>query len=165
MIKDQNQRNRKPSSVMTRPLSSNQSFIDAQKIAAPPRATPVQAAVYLKCGYIDYIPCVPSLCLPHCFLRLPLSLCLLSIFAAHLSRLPTMPRRQRLCELLSEKMTLLLQTNSSCFGSSCCILFREGRRKSGCWLLALKNAPPLRIQGRVRHQTAGPNGTARLMQS
>lgn len=164
MIKDKNQRNRKPSSVMTRPLRSNQSFIDAQKIAPP--ATPVQAAVYLKCGYVDCIPYVPSLCPPHPIaFCISLCLCLLSIFAAHLSRLSTMPRRQRLCKLLSEKMTLLLQTNSSCFGSSCCILFREGRRKSGCWLLALKNAPPLRIQGRVRQQTAGPNGTARLMQS
>lgn len=58
------------------------------------------------------------------------------------------------------------------FGFSCCILFRERmtekwlQRKNLLSLLrALKNAPPLRIQERVSHQTAGPNGTAKLMQS
>lgn len=85
--------------------------------------------------------------------------------------LSPMSHRQPLCEWLSEKITLLLQTNSFFFFSSVLLLYsvQRGRQKRVsseiCLLLALKNAPPLRIQGRVSQQTAGPNGTTRLMQS
>lgn len=58
-----------------------------------------------------------------------LSLCapphLLPLFTVHLFPLSTMPHQPRLCEWLSEKIRLLLQTNSSCFGSSCCIQLGE----------------------------------------
>lgn len=93
----------------------------------------------------------------------------LPLYCSPLSLSP-MAHRQQLCEWLSEKITLLLQTNSSVF-QELLVLYsvQKGRRKSSsseiCLLLALKNAPPLRIQGRVSQRTAGPNGMARLMQS
>ena len=138
----------------------------------------LSATVYLQCGYvvIVYVPsysCLVLVLLP------PISFCVspplfvlpfvLPLYCSPLSLSP-MAHRQRLCEWLSEKITLLLQTNSSFFrGLLVLYSVQKGRRKSSsseiCLLLALKNAPPLRIQGRVSQRTAGPNGMARLMQS
>ena len=125
-------RNKKPSAVMTRPLplSSTEghcwSFINA-KINLPllslSLSLSLSATVYLQCGYVFIIVCVPSYsCLvppptpiPFCvsppLFVLPF---VLSLYCSPLSLSP-MAHRQQLCEWLSEKITLLLQTNSSFF--------------------------------------------------
>ena len=97
-----------------------------------------------------------------------LPLFVLPLYSPPLPLSPTPHRRRLLCEWLSEKITLLLQTNSSFLFVVCCVRRgRDGKSGSGeiCALLALKDAPPLRIQRRVSQQTAGPNGTTRLMPS
>lgn len=130
------------------------------------------------CGYHS-TACVLSSCLlpPFPFVSFSLYLFshLFSLFTVHL--LPylqcfpcssSVSGYQRKLQFCSKQMGLFFFF----FGFSCCILFRERmtekwlQRKNLLSLLrALKNAPPLRIQERVSHQTAGPNGTAKLMQS
>lgn len=79
--------------------------------------------------YVVIIVCVPSLCLPFPFVSLSLYLFshLFSLFTLHLFLYLPTPHRQRLCEWLSEKITLLWQTNSSFLFSR--VLFREGDGK------------------------------------
>jgi len=115
---------------------------------------------------VPFIVCVPPSPLPFC--NSPPSICspicspslLFTSFS-----LSVMPHRQRLCDWLSGRK---LHFWCKPIGAppppphhQSLLLYSVQRGR----LLALKNAPPLRIQRRVSQQTAGPNGTTGLMRS
>lgn len=118
----------KPSSVTTRPfpLSSTEahcwlSFINAH-INLPLHSLSLQQFICSQFNCVVVIVCVPSSCLlpftPHSLLWLSRSICSLicSLYCSPHS-ISSMSHQQWLCEWLSEKITLLLQTNSSLFAS------------------------------------------------
>lgn len=114
----------------------------------------LSATVYLQsiysCGYhsLCHIIKPPPFPLHTFWVSLPLFVLLfvLTLYCSPLSLSPV-AHRQRLCEWLSEKFTLLLQTNSF-FGFSCCVPHRERDRnvaqvKSDC-SLRLEECPSIK---------------------
>lgn len=138
-------RNKKPSSVMTRPLplSSTEghcwSFINA-KINLPLLSLSLSATVYLQCGYVFIIVCVPSYsCLvlppppPFPFVSLPLYLSshLFSLFTVHLFLYLQWLTGSSSVSGYQRKLRFCCKQIAPFFRSfSCCILCRKGDGKA-----------------------------------
>lgn len=127
-------------------------------------------AVYLHFIYLYSFhgldPSLPPFNLQFTFVFLYLLFVLLFAFPLSTVHLFCFLQQQQR-EWLSGKIVLVLQINSSClFLSLLMHSVQRGRWETGSSeilpLLALKNVPPLGIQGRVGHHTAGHNDTAKL---
>lgn len=133
----------------------------------------VSATVYLQsiysCGYHSLCPIIkPPPLPPILFVSLSLYVFsyLFSLFTVHLFLYLQWLTGSGSVSGYQRKLRFCCRQIAFFLVSPVLFCSERKRQKCGsskiCLLLGLKNAPPLRIQWRVSHQTAGSNGTARL---